>query len=70
MIITATDESGVQSTLEINVKDPNVQDNSNGGSSSSDGSSSDEGSALPSVSMLATVSIALLGAALVRRDEE
>jgi len=70
VIITATDESGVQSTLEINVKDPNVQDNSNGGSSSSDGSSSDEGSALPSVSMLATVSIALLGAALVRRDEE
>ncbi|MGB0826262.1 MAG: hypothetical protein ACPGTT_00075 [Candidatus Poseidoniaceae archaeon] len=70
VIITATDESGVQSTLEINVKDPNVQDNSNGGSSSSDGSSSEEGSALPSVSMLATVSIALLGAALVRRDEE
>ena len=34
VIITATDESGVQSTLEINVKDPNVQDNSNGGSSS------------------------------------
>ena len=70
VIITATDESGVQSTLEINVKDPNVQDDSNGGSSSSDGSASDEGSALPSVSMLATVCIALLGAALTRRDEE
>jgi hypothetical protein len=68
--ITATDESGVESTLEINVKDPNAQDDSNSGSSTGDSSSSDEGSALPSVSMLATVSVALLGAALVRREEE
>ena len=68
--ITATDESGVESTLEINVKDPNAQEDSNSGSSTGDSSSSDEGSALPSVSMLATVSVALLGAALMRREEE
>jgi hypothetical protein len=68
--ITATDESGVESTLEINVKDPNAQDDSNSGSSTGDSSSSDEGSALPSVSMLATVSVALLGAAFIRREEE
>ncbi len=68
--ITATDESGVKSTLEINVKDPNAQDDSNSDSSTGDSSSSDDGSALPSVSMLATVSVALLGAALLRREEE
>ena len=49
----------VESTLEINVKDPNVQEDSNSGSSTGDSSSSDEGSALPSVSLLATVSVAL-----------
>jgi hypothetical protein len=68
--ITATDESGVESTLEINVKDPNAQDDSNSGSSTGDSSSSDEGSALPSLSMLATVFVALLGAAFIRREEE
>ena len=70
VVITVTDESGIQSTLEINVIDPDFQENSNSGSSSGDSSSSDEGSALPSVSIIATISIALLAAALVRRDEE
>ena len=70
VVITATDESNVESTLEVNVEDPDAQDSSNDDSSSNDGDSGEKGSALPSVSLLATVSVALLGAALIRREEE
>ena len=70
VVITATDESGVESSLEVNVEDPDAQDSSNDDSSSNDGDSGEKGSALPSVSLLATLSVALLGAALIRREEE
>ena len=67
VIITATDESNIASTLEVNVVDPNVQtiidDNSN---SKEDDTSSDANSLLPSISMIATF-VALAGAALIRR---
>ena len=70
VVITATDESGVESSLEVNVEDPDAQDSANDDSSSNDGDSGEKGSALPSVSLLATLSVALLGAALIRREEE
>ena len=70
VVITATDESNVESTLEVNVEDPDAQDSSNDDSSSNDGDSGEKGSALPSVSLLATVSVALLGAALMRKEED
>ncbi len=70
VIITATDESNINSILEVNVEDPDAQDSSNDGTASDDDTSGDDVSALPSISMLATISIALFGAALVRRDEE
>ena len=70
VLITVTDESGEASELEVNVQDPDAQEDPNSGSSTSEESSSDEGSALPSVSMLATLTVALLSAALVRRDKE
>lgn len=70
VVITATDESGIESLLEVNVEDPDAQDSSNDDSASNDGDSGEKGSALPSVSLLATLSVALLGAALVRKEED
>ena len=70
VIITATDESNIASTLEVNVVDPNVQSIIDDNSNSEDDTSSDANSLLPSISMIATISVALAGAALVRRDEE
>tara|TARA_Y100000589_G_scaffold193730_1_gene183303 strand:+ start:3557 stop:5533 length:1977 start_codon:yes stop_codon:yes gene_type:complete len=70
VVVTATDESGVESTLEVNVEDPNAQSDSNSGSNSNSGSEEDEGSALPGVSMLATICVTLLGAAMLRRKED
>ena len=69
IIITATDESSVVTTLEINVADPNAVDDSNDGPTS-DSDSGDDSSALPSVSLLATLSVTLLGAAFARRKQE
>ena len=68
--ITATDESNIASTLEVNVADPNAQSITDDNSNSEDDTSSDGNSLLPSISMLATISMALAGAALTRRDEE
>ena len=68
--ITATDESNIASTLEVNVADPNAQSITDDNSNSEDDTSSDGNSLLPSISMLATISMALAGAALSRRDEE
>ena len=70
VIITATDESNIASTLEVNVVDPNVQTIIDDNSNSEDDTSSDVDSLLPSISMIATISVALAGAALIRRDEE
>ena len=70
VIITATDESNIASTLEVNVVDPNVQSIIDDNSNSEDDTSSDDNSLLPSISMIATISVALAGAALIRRDEE
>ena len=70
VIITATDESNIASTLEVNVVDPNVQSIIDDNSNSEDDTSSDANSLLPSISMIATISVALAGAALIRRDEE
>ena len=70
VVITGTDESDIESSLLVNVEDPNAQDTSGDGSTSDDDSGSSESSALPSVSLLATISMVLAGAALIRRDEE
>ena len=70
VIITATDESNIASTLDVNVVDPNVQSIIDDNSNSEDDTSSDANSLLPSISMIATISVALAGAALIRRDEE
>ena len=70
VVITGTDESDIESSLLVNVEDPNAQDTSGDGSTSDDDSGSSETSALPSVSLLATISMVLAGAALIRRDEE
>lgn len=70
LVITATDESGVESVLEVNVADPDAQDTSNSGSNSDDDSASDDTSALPSVSLLATLTVTLLSAALIRREDD
>ena len=70
LVITATDESGVESLLEVNVADPDAQDASNSGSNSDDDSASDGTSALPSVSLLATLTVTLLSAALIRREDD
>ena len=70
VIITATDESNIASTLEVNVADPNVVSTIDDNSSPEDDTSSDVNSLLPSISMLTTILVALAGAALIRRDEE
>ena len=70
VIITATDESNIASTLEVNVVDPNVQSIIDDNSNSEDDTSSDVNSLLPSISMIATISVVLAGAAIIRRDEE
>ncbi|MEC7229249.1 MAG: hypothetical protein VXV95_04270 [Candidatus Thermoplasmatota archaeon] len=70
VIITATDESNIASTLEVNVADPNVVSTIDDNSSPEDDTSSDVNSLLPSISMLTTILVALAGATLIRRDEE
>ena len=70
VIITATDESNIASTLEVNVADPNVVSTIDDNSNPEDDTSSDVNSLLPSISMLTTILVALAGAALIRRDEE
>ena len=70
VIITATDESNIASTLEVNVADPNVVSTIDDNSNPEDDTSSDVNSLLPSISMLTTILVTLAGAALIRRDEE
>ena len=66
--ISATDESGVVSTLSVVVKDPYANEDN---SQTNDGDSTDsESSGLPSVSLIATLSVTLLGAAFARRKQE
>ena len=68
--IIVTDESGTVGTLEVNIPDPNAEDNTQDNSGTSDDSSEDESSGLPGVSMIATICITLLGAAFARRKSE
>ena len=66
--ISATDESGVVSTLSVVVKDPYANEDN---SQTNDGDNTDsESSGLPSVSLIATLSVTLLGAAFARRKQE
>tara|TARA_B100001564_G_scaffold81746_1_gene65788 strand:- start:445 stop:2391 length:1947 start_codon:yes stop_codon:yes gene_type:complete len=67
--ISATDESGVVSTLSVNVKDPYASDDTS--SDTNDGDSGDsESSGLPGVSFMATLMVTLLGAAFASRKKE
>ena len=67
--ITATDESGVESSLTVNVKDPYANDD-NSQIITDDDSGDSESSGLPSVSLMATLTVTLLGAAFARRKLE
>ena len=69
VIISATDESGIVSTLNVLIKDQYANDDTSGGSSDDSGDDS-ESSGLPNVSLLATLSVTLLGAAFARRKLE
>lgn len=67
--ISATDESGVVSSLSVMVSDPYANnDDSQTNEGSNDGES--ESSGLPSVSFIATLTVTLLGAAFARRKQE
>ena len=67
--ITATDESNVESTLEINVANPNPDDSSSDNSDSGSNDDGEDSKGLPSVSFAATLCVTLLGAALARRKD-
>tara|TARA_B100000900_G_scaffold129102_2_gene109129 strand:- start:3564 stop:5495 length:1932 start_codon:yes stop_codon:yes gene_type:complete len=67
VIISATDESGIVSSLNILIKNPNDTGDSNYQETTD---SDSESSGLPSVSLLATLSVTLLGAAFARRKLE
>jgi hypothetical protein len=64
--ISATDESGVVSSLSVIVKDPYADDGDSQSNSDDDGGES-ESSGLPGVSFMATLTVTLLGAAFARR---
>ncbi len=66
--LSATDESGTVSTFSVFVPDPYAA-NTVDDSDDSSGSSGGESEGMPGVSMLATLSIALLGAAVVSRKQ-
>ena len=67
--ISATDESGVVSSLSVIVKDPYADDGDSQSNSDDDGGES-ESSGLPGVSFMATLTVTLLGAAFARRKLE
>ena len=67
--ISATDESGVVSTLSVTVIDPYASDDTS--LNTNDGDSGDsESSGLPGVSFMATLMVTLLGAAFASRKKE
>lgn len=66
--ISATDESGVVSSLSVMVSDPYANNDDSQSEDSDDGES--ESSGLPSVSLMATLTVTLLGAAFARRKQE
>ncbi len=67
--ISATDESGVVSTLSVTVIDPYASDDTS--LNTNDGDSGDSGSSgLPGVSFMATLMVTLLGAAFASRKKE
>ena len=67
--ISATDESGVISTLSVMVKDPYANDDDSQSTTDSDNGDS-ESSGLPGVSLMATLTVTLLGAAFALRKQE
>lgn len=67
--ISATDESGVVTTLSVSIKDPNANDD-NSLETSDDDSGDSESSGLPGVSFMATLVVTLLGAAFASRKKE
>ena len=69
VIISATDESGVVTTLSISIKDPNANDD-NSLETNDDDSGDSESSGLPGVSFMATLVVTLLGAAFASRKKE
>lgn len=66
--ISATDESGVVSSLSVMVSDPYANNDDSQSEDSDDGEA--ESSGLPSVSFMATLTVTLLGAAFARRKQE
>jgi hypothetical protein len=66
--ISATDESGVVSSLSVMVSDPYANNDDSQSEGGDDGES--ESSGLPSVSLMATLTVTLLGAAFARRKQE
>ena len=68
VVITATDESKNETTLELNVYNPD--DNLNQDPSVESDTSSTESSGLPSASLLATVCVSLVAAAAIARRKE
>ena len=69
VIISATDESGVISTLSVMVKDPYANDDDSQSTTDNDNGDS-ESSGLPGVSLMATLTVTLLGAAFALRKQE
>ena len=67
--ISATDESGVVSTLSVTVKDPYATDDTSSETNNGDNEDS-ESSGLPGVSFMATLAVTLLGAAFASRKKE
>lgn len=67
--ISATDESGVVTTLSVSIKDPNANDD-NSLETNDDDSGDSESSGLPGVSFMATLVVTLLGAAFASRKKE
>ncbi len=70
VVITATDESNIESTLEINVYNPVDDGNSNQETNSDSDKNSEDSSGLPSASLFATLCVTLLGAAIFGRRRE
>ena len=68
--ISATDESGVVSTLSVNVKDPYANDDTSSETNDDGDIESSESSGLPSISFMATLAVTLLGAAYASRRKQ
>ena len=66
---TATDESGVVTTLSVSIKDPNANDDASL-ETNDDDSGDSESTGLPGVSFMATLVVTLLGAAFASRKKE